>query len=233
MRSGTVAKRSWNILVGRGGFSLVEVLVALGIASVVAWAILNLQINQSKSATVQAEIVAMQQGLRGSMTLVTRELKKAGFDPTNAAGAGIVDANATFIYYTADHDNNGNGNGSLTGAGEHAAFCFADNTLRFTEGNDNAVGIHPTHGHQEVMAHVEAVEFRYQLVNGDWTLTPATPADIRVIQVTLLGRTRTADPNYKNTTQYTTPEAVNWGPFNDGFRRQMLTSTVKLWNMGP
>ena len=231
MRSGTVAKRSRHILVGRGGFSLVEVLVALGISSVVAWAILNLQINQSKSATVQAEIVAMQQGLRGSMTLVTRELKKAGYKGDQSAAAGIVNVNTNgnLIYYTTDS----NSDGLLTGATEHAAFCFANNTLRFTEGNNNAVGTHPTHDHRDVMADLEAVEFRYQLADGSWTLTPATPANIRVIEVTLLGRTRTADPNYKNTTQYTTPAAVKWGPFNDGFRRQMLTSTVKLWNMGP
>lgn len=223
--------RSGQILAGRGGFSLVEVLVALAIASVVAWAILNLQINQSKSATVQAEIVAMQQGLRGSMTLLTRELKKAGFKGNNNAAAGIVNVNSggNLIYYTTDE----NSDGLLTGATEHAAFCFSNNILRFTEGNSSAVGLHATHGHQEVMAHVEAVEFRYQLANGNWTLNPVTPADIRVIQVTLLGRTRTADPNYKNTTKYTSPAAVNWGPFNDGFRRQMLTSTVKLWNMGP
>lgn len=232
MKTRTGAKRSWEILVGRGGFSLVEVLVALGISSVVAWAILNLQINQSKSAAVQAEIVAMQQGLRGSMTLVTRELKKAGFDPIKTAGAGIVDANATFIYYTADHDNNGNGNGSLTGPGEHAAFCFEDNTLRFTEGTSSDVGTHPSHGHIDVMTDVEEIEFHYQLADDSWTLTPGVPADIRVVQVTLLGRTRTADPNYKNTTVYDTPSGAKWGPYNDGFRRQMLTSIVKLWNMG-
>lgn len=52
MRSGTVAKRSRHILVGRGGFSLVEVLVALGISSVVAWAIPNLQINQGFTSPI-------------------------------------------------------------------------------------------------------------------------------------------------------------------------------------
>lgn len=227
MRSGTVAKRSRHILVGRGGFSLVEVLVALGISSVVAWAILNLQINQSKSATVQAEIVAMQQGLRGSMTLLTRELKKAGYNPAKTAGAGIVAADASFIYYTADHDNNS----TLAGTGEHAAFCFANNTLRFTEGTDSSVGNHPSHGHIDVMTDVEAVQFYYQLANGNWTLTPGVPADIRVVQVTLLGRARTADPNYKNTTVYDTPSGAKWGPFNDGFRRQLMTTTIKLWNM--
>ena len=231
MRSGRVAKRSRHILVGRGGFSLVEVLVALGISSVVAWAILNLQINQSKSATVQAEIVAMQQGLRGSMTLVTRELKKAGYKGDKSAAAGIVNVNTNgnLIYYTTDS----NSDGFLTGATEHAAFCFADNTLRFTEGNNNAVGTHATHAHLDVMADLEAVEFRYQLADGRWTLTPGTPANIRLAEISLLGRTRTADPKYKNTTVYKTASGAGLGPYNDGFRRQMLTSTVKLWNMEP
>ncbi len=221
-------KRSGQILAGRGGFSLVEVLVALAISSVVAWAILNLQINQSKSATVQAEIVAMQHGLRGSMTLVNRELKKAGFNPDNQAAVGINTANQILLYYTYY----GETTPPTPRAMVHAAFCFANNTLRFSEGNSNAVGIHPTHGHRDVMADIEAVEFHYQLADGSWTLTPATPANIRVIEVTLLGRTRTADPNYKNTTVYKTPSGANWGPFNDGFRRQMLTTTIALWNMG-
>ena len=223
--------RLWSTLSNAGGFTLVEVLVALAIASVVAWAILNLQVSHTKTAAVQAEVVAMQQGLRGSMNLLTRELKKAGYNPLGTAGAGIVTANATFIYYTSDHDNNGNGNGTLTGATEHAAFCFANNTLRFTEGNSNAVGNHASHAHLDVMADVEAVQFYYQLADDSWTLTPGVPGNIRVIQVTLLGRTRTADPNYKNTTVYDTPSGAKWGPYNDGFRRQLMTSTVKLWNM--
>lgn len=228
MRARFNGLRFWKILAGQGGFSLVELLVALGISSVVAWAILSLQINQSKSAAVQAEIVAMQQGLRGSMTLVTRELKKAGYNPTNTAGAGIATANASFIYYTTDND----GNGALTEATEHAAFCFANNTLRFTEGSSNAVGNHATHAHLDVMTDIEAVEFRYQLADGSWTLTPGTPADIRLVEISLLGRTRTVDPNHKNTTTYKTASGASLGPYNDGFRRQMLTSTVKFWNMG-
>ncbi len=210
------------------GFSVVELLVALAISGVVAWAILSLQVNQSRIAATQAEVVAMQQGLRGSLALLSRELKKAGYDPNKTAGAGIVTANGTFIYYTTNTDENN----VLTGAEEHAAFCFGNNTLRFTQGNSNAVGNHATHDHRDVMADLQAVEFRYRLANGNWTLTPATPADIRVVQITLLARTRNADPNFRNATVYTSPSGVNWGPFNDGFRRQMLTTTVMLWNMG-
>ena len=215
-------------MAGSSGFSLVEVLVALGISGVVAWAILSLQINQSKSAAVQAEVVAMQQGLRGSMTLLTTELKKAGYDPTNTAGAGIVDATSTLLYYTSDNDPSGNSNGALTEAGEHAAFCFTANTLRFVEGNSTIANpcdtVNPV-----VMADLQMVEFRY--LRNDGTVA-ATPAEIRMVQVTLLGRTRNPDPNYKNTSSYTFPSGVGWGPFNDGFRRQMLTTTIALWNMG-
>lgn len=227
MNPAALTSRLKKPLADSSGFSLVEVLVALGIAGVVAWAILNLQINQSQAAAVQAEIVAMQQGLRGSMTLLTRELKKAGYDPTKTAGAGIVAADATFIYYTADHDNDG----TLTGTGDHAAFCFADNTLRFTEGTDSTVGNHPSHGHIDVMTDIEELQLYYQLADDSWTLTPGVPADIRVVQVTLLGRTRHADPKYKNTTVYATPSGAKWGPKNDGFRRQLMTTTIKLWNM--
>jgi prepilin-type N-terminal cleavage/methylation domain-containing protein len=220
-----------SIWAGNAGFSLVEVLVALGISAVVAWAILNLQINQSKTAAVQSEVVAMQQGLRGSMTLLAKELKKAGYKGDKGAPAGIVavNANGSLIHYTTDSDSDGN----VTGATEHAAFCFANNTLRFTEGNSSAVGNHPSHGHLDVMADLQQMEFRYQLADSSWTLAPAPLTDIRMIQVTLLGRTRTADPNYKNTTSYTFPSGAVWGPYNDGFRRQMLTTTIALWNMAP
>lgn len=223
---------NWNILQGSAGFSLVEVLVALGISAVVAWAILGLQINQSKTAAVQAEVVAMQQGLRGSMILLARELKKAGYNnPATPAGASVVavNANGSLIYYTTDN----NDDGALTGPNEHAAFCFDGNTLRFTEGNTNAVGNHPSHAHLDVMTDVQAVELRYLLANDTWTLAPANLADIRVLEITLLGRTRHADPNYTNANVYQTPSGTAWGPFNDGFRRQLLTTTVKLWNLEP
>lgn len=217
----------WKKLTNPSGFTLVEVLVALGIGSIVAWAILDLQVSQTKTAAVQAEVVAMQQALRGSMTLLTRELKKAGYKGDKNAAAGIVNVTTTSIYYTSDSDINGNSNGALTEAGEHAAFCFAANTLRFVEGN-SAIVNPCNNANPVVMADLQNVEFRY--LKNDGTLT-AIPAEIRMVQVTLLGRTRNADPKYKNTTVYDTPSGAKWGPYNDGFRRQLMTSTVKLWNM--
>ncbi len=87
-------------------------------------------------------------------------------------------------------------------------------------------------GFESITENIQAIEFYYTLANGTATTTPATVADVRSIQISLLARAGKSDRNFNNTQSYTTPSGAVWGPYGDNFRRRLLTTTVKCRNMG-
>ena len=93
------------------GFTLVELLVALAIAGIVATAMVNTFASQSITNAEQEQIVDMQQDLRAGFDLLAREIRMAAFNPARAAGIGWVTAEASQITFSMDL----NGNGSVVG----------------------------------------------------------------------------------------------------------------------
>ncbi|MBU0462919.1 MAG: PilW family protein, partial [Proteobacteria bacterium] len=89
-----------------------------------------------------------------------------------------------------------------------------------------------TSNNQPVSENIQALEFFYKLVDESQTLTPPDPTLIRSIRITMLARGDRADQKFVNTHTYTTPGGQNWGPYNDNFRRRLLTTTVKCRNLG-
>lgn len=63
-----------------GGFSLVEVLIALILTGVVTTALFGTYINQHKSYIVQDDITTIQQSARISIDELTRQIRMAGFE---------------------------------------------------------------------------------------------------------------------------------------------------------
>ncbi|MGA1841062.1 MAG: PilW family protein [bacterium] len=92
------------------GFSLVELLIALFISSVMAAAIFNLFIAQNKSFSVQDQVTEMQQNIRAALNTMVKEIRMAGYDPTGKAGAGIITANPDQIVFTMDLNSDSNCN---------------------------------------------------------------------------------------------------------------------------
>jgi type IV pilus assembly protein PilW len=101
------------------GFTLIELLVTIAIAGVVMAGVWAAYYTQQKSYRNQEEIAAVQQNLRAAMTLMGREIRMAGYDPTlfdgldndgtngiddsaETSGAGIVTAQAGNIQFTMD-----------------------------------------------------------------------------------------------------------------------------------
>lgn len=75
--------------------------------------------------------------------------------------------------------------------------------------NENTGG-----GAQSLAENIENLQFAYYDKDG---IVTATPADIRMIKVTVLAKTDRSDPDFKG---------------GDGFRRRELASFVKVRNMG-
>jgi type IV pilus assembly protein PilW len=70
-----------------GGYTIVEFLIAMAIASILITAIFQVYEVRQKSHSKQQLVVEMQQNLRGAVSLLKREIRMAGYDP--AANDGV------------------------------------------------------------------------------------------------------------------------------------------------
>ena len=128
----------------RKGFTLIELAVAMAIASFVMAAIYSVYRAQTQSHRVQQQVVEMQQNMRAAMYLLEREIRMAGYSAAlPRADAGFVE---NFVSLDAPH----NGSGAATNT----------TNVAFTVDDDSNGAIAPGSG--------EAIAYRYNA--GDETL---------------------------------------------------------------
>jgi len=228
------------------GFSLIELMTAIAIFVIVATFIFSSFIFQNKSYITQDQVARLQQNSRASIDLMVRDLRMAGYDPSKKAGATIIAATANAITFTldsnADETLDSDGDGQFD-TGEAITYALYDSPLDSDTVNDD-LGRDPdglsalgggTASYEPVTGNIDAMEFWYTLANGTQTTSPASPNNIRTIQIWILARTDRAVSDFKDTRIYTTPsgQAINGGnPFNDKFRRRIITTTIQCRNMG-
>ena len=237
------------------GFTLVELLVTVAIAGFIMSAVYAVQVANMRAVNVEAERVEIQQAQRISLDFILRELRMAGYDKAESDLPTIVDARSNFIYFTADRNDDGDVDDGIVATGanadEHVAFCIYNSNigraLGYTSGNTNAIGTvgageplaighahasNPSHG---VFAPIEELEFFYTLADGTQTTSPGPGQmdDIRRVVVTILARADTPDSRWQDTQLYARPSgAAAWGPYNDAFRRRLLSANIRFRNMG-
>jgi type IV pilus assembly protein PilW len=226
-----------HIKSNRKGFTLIELLIATAITGIVAGAIFTAFQSQQKSYLIQDQVTEMQQNIRAAMYIMVREIRMAGYDPYGDSGAGITAAAEKTFTFTlvADDDDYDNDNDTITDEiGElktiqynlYDAYSDGDNDIGRQVGSSSS-------SKRAVAENIEEIEFFYTLADGSSTTAPANPSEIRSVQITILARVGHQDPKFTNTkTYYTTLLGVDWGPYNDGFRRRLLSTTVKCRNMG-
>jgi type IV pilus assembly protein PilW len=239
------------------GFTLVEIMVALAIASIVVGAMYSTYALQRRTHAVQQATSEMQQNVRAALVMLVGDLNMAGYDPTGAGGFGFkastifqradgalsaaVKTDASNLAFTSDLNENGlldrdtvNINGDTKGMSEmeQVAYRFnaAENTLqRYSSMNGN------NQQWQIVAENIEAIGFNFLNEDGI-AITPLSATnvdDIRTVQIAVLARSEGIDRN-QNAATYTTPApwSLTLGTFNDNFQRRMLVTSVKLRNMG-
>jgi type IV pilus assembly protein PilW len=216
------------------GFTLVELLVAMAITGIVAGAIYTAFQSQQKSYLIQEQVAEMQQNLRAAMDIMVRDIRMAGYDPYGNSGAGITAAAENTFTFTlvADDDDYDNDNDTITDEiGELKTIQY--DLYDAYDDSDNDIGRQVGAQKRAVAENIEEIEFYYILADDTTTTAPANPSDIRSVQITILARVGHQDPKFTNTkTYYTTLLGVDWGPYNDGFRRRLLSTTVCCRNMG-
>ncbi len=224
------------------GLTLVELLVALAIASIVMTIVYKTNQYQTKSYITQQGMVEMQQNVRAALHYMTKDIRMAGCDPTEKSNAGFTKADATEIEFTMDitggetngEDDDRDGNidngeyadGDTEDPGETVAYRLSgDQLLRDTDG-DGVGGV-------LVAENIEALSFLYLDKNGDYLDAPVNLDDIRSVQISILAHV--ADSGYRlrspNNTIYYNQNGVLMKAANDDFQRLHVSTEIHAVNL--
>ena len=254
------SKLTTNNINNRKGFTLVELMIAMVISLIIMAAIFSAHQVQQKTYAAQNQVTEMQQNLRAAMDFLLREIRMAGYDPTQTviteSNHGIKEATIGRFKFIQDL----NSDGDTSDTNETITFGFSNTNDSGVAGGGNANGIavdgaaelgrNDTSGFDGIAEDIASIEFNYTLLVPKAATTPPTvptpPPDIiittspstgqlqyiRSIEISLLARADRPDPRFNNTMTYTTAGNNNWGPFNDNYRRRLLITTVQCRNMG-
>ena len=221
------------------GFTLIEVLVAMLISGIILASIYSAFQSQQDSYVAQDQVVEMQQNLRAAISLMTKELRMAGYDPSSSAGAGITAADVNGITFTLVADDDGNDNdsdGTVDEADELETISYdlydtsVDNDTDLDDIGRQVGGLK-----RAIAENIEAMAFIYTLDDGTQVTNTTSNAErekIRSIQLSLLARSDSEDRKFDNPAVYSPASGIVWGPYNDGFRRRLITMHIGCRNMG-
>jgi type IV pilus assembly protein PilW len=195
------------------GFTMIELLIAMAVGLVLLGAMYGVFTMHNKTFGTQERIAEMQQNARAAMDIMTREIRMAGYDPLDSAGAGLVSAASGSINFTLDITSTSgpdSPDGDTEDPNENITYSLytTDGIQKLGRKSQATAIIQP------VAEHVQSLAFQYWNAAGG---TPATIADIRRIQATITVRTTKPDPDY-------TP--------NGGYRTYTLTSVITPRNLG-
>ena len=181
------------------GFSLLELIMAMAIGLIVLSTAYTIFAVQNKSLKNQEQIVEMQQNVRAAMDMVCRDVRMAGYNPARATFAGvIVDSSQLEIKTDLDGD-------AAISSQEDIVYALDSSTLRIMR----SAGGSP----HTLAENIEGFTFQYLDAAGNVT---AANANVRMIGVTIRGRTALPDPLYH---------------VNGGYRTYTLTSKVIARNL--
>jgi type IV pilus assembly protein PilW len=228
-------------MTNKGGYTIVELLVAIAISGIFMGAIYSAYTSQQRATLGQEQVSTMQRNLRSAMYFVEKEIRMAGCDPTGKASALIKTAQNNGIRFTSDiTDDTGSGNpdGDTADAGENIGYYLNGSDLfrDLTDDGDDTNG-------NRIAENIDALNFVYLDADGNNladdglgnVTDPENRDKIRSLQVTVVARTGKADPKYTDSTSYQNkiPETI-FTPTGDAvhFRRKVLSTSIKCRNLG-
>jgi type IV pilus assembly protein PilW len=187
------------------GFTLTELIVAMGIGMVVLAAVTTTFMAQARFYNAQEQINEMQQNARGALDVITRELKMAGYNPNGGTFDGVT-YSVSQLMIQADLDGNG-GISTSSSANEQITYAYDSTNKQITR----KMGT----GTVEVLAdNITAFTFSYLNSSG---ATTTTSSSIRQVGISITAITAKPDPNYSS---------------NSGYRTYQITATITPPNLG-
>jgi len=172
--------RIFELRGGERGFSLVELLVALGVGMIALAAFYGVFTIQNKRFNIEEQVAEMQQNVRAGVETITMDVRMAGYDPAGVANFSGITVSSTQLELKFDLD----GNGAIAGA-EDVIYKFDSANKRITR---NVGG-----GDQPFMENVQAFTFAYLDSAGNVTTTSSL---VRQIRISITGKTNKRDPAY-------------------------------------
>jgi type IV pilus assembly protein PilW len=224
---------------GNSGFTLIEMMIAIFMSSIVIGSILLVYQSQNESYHTQERIVEVQQNLRTGLYYIQQRLRMAGYDPTGTkqfglvfqlpfhAGIGTDLTSANTIAFTVDEDQDG-----VIDDDDDELFAFRLHNNNLQEFRRGAVSW------IDIAKNIEILNFVYIKEDGTNVSDPSTSEldDIRSIQITIIARPDKEDRYHTDTRKYTnqqsTPLLDKSGTNADHFRRRKLSFEVKCRNLG-
>jgi len=178
----------FNKFYSKTGFSLVELILAMGISTIILIAIYGVFSITSKNFTTQNATASAQQSLRAAIGLMARDIRAAGLDPIDSDNFGFEHAASNKIRVTADSIDSGTGefNGTVDDTNfERITYEFKDNQIEQTLYGDTASAA-------PLISNIDDVQFSYLAADNsdliDYDLSPPrVPADelidIRTVEI--------------------------------------------------
>ncbi len=228
------------------GFTVVEMMMALATAGIVMAAIYTTYQVQVRGKRSQEMITDMQQGARAAITIMEREIRLAGCDPTGSAKAGVLLATPSQLEFTmdvCDSDGNLGSNGIIDGPYEKIIYALNndDDENGIADGFPCELGRDIGGKLQPVCENVEVLNFVYRGRNlEDPPLNPDSNADdlekIRYVEIAMVIRSGErvfgSGNNYKNTTEYRNlNNDVILPAQNDNVMRMLFTTRIFCRNI--
>jgi type IV pilus assembly protein PilW len=118
------------------GFSLLELVVGLAIASISMLAVVSIFTTLTRAYTTQTTSANLQQAARVSLDYMTQNIRMAGFDPKRNADARIIEATPTSLSFMLDR----NSSGAIDTSQEDIAYVFDSDENEIEEVLDASSG---------------------------------------------------------------------------------------------
>ncbi len=178
------AKKRSSTLESIHGFTLLELLIAIIVTSIVGVAIVSNSISQQRAAANVQQVAQMQQQLRGAIYIMERDIRMAGYDPAETRNFGVTDVQRWSVeadQTVAAPDLSIASSPSLTvieDTNENGALDDIATTYCLYDDNNDTVRdlARETGGVRQLLAEsIDAIGFAYAIDNNDDGLLDRTP----------------------------------------------------------
>ena len=224
------------------GFTLVELIVVIGMFSVVMAAIYSIFVRSNRVYISQEEVVAAQQEARSALEILGREIRMAGLiaadnqsggldlitgaayaaNPDSAIEIATVDAGnrTTTLAFKSDLDDDGNTDAVryIYYHSDHATASRQKTLYRETLTWSGGLWADPSGvGEQLFLENIQNLTLTYQMADGTTNTAPANLENIRGVVINLVAQTAHAVEPYEG------------GKF---VRTRQLISNIQIRNLG-
>jgi prepilin-type N-terminal cleavage/methylation domain-containing protein len=174
------------------GFSMVELMVTMGIMSIIITAIYGVFASVNRTCTSNEVIAEVMQKMRTSLEFMEQDIRMAGLDPLNTADMGIVYADGTKLRFTADRNMDGDISAADLTDNKIEEQDLEDITYEYQAANQRlrqCLSEGTTNAWETVAEDVIGFQFSYLDADGNTIANPAGPPDqydeIRTVQISM------------------------------------------------